>query len=80
VEGAIRPTSEVRIAKRAQALVLMAEGVGSGDIAMLLGIHLRTVFRWKKRFAGVEDPASKLADAPRSGRPRALSRTQTPRA
>jgi len=81
IEEAIRPaTTEVRQAKRAEAVLLMAQGVGSGDIAMVLGVHVRTVFKWKARFAGVEDPVAKLADAPRSGRPPSLSRTQTPRA
>jgi DNA-directed RNA polymerase specialized sigma24 family protein len=46
VEAAIRPAkTEARVLKRAEALLLMAEGVGSGDIAKLLGIHVRTVFR-----------------------------------
>lgn len=81
VEAAIRPgTTEVRRAKRGQALLLMADGVGSDDIAMLLGVHVRTVFEWKKRFAGAEDPVAKLADAPRSGRPPSLSRTRMRRA
>lgn len=78
IEVAVRPaTTEVRISNRAQALLLMAEGVGSGDVAMLLGVHVRTVFRWKKRFVGSDDPVAKLADAPRSGRPPSLSRTPT---
>jgi hypothetical protein len=44
VEAALRPAkTEVRIARRAQALLLMAESVGRGDIAMLVGVHVRTV-------------------------------------
>jgi hypothetical protein len=81
IEAAVRPaTTEVRVAKRAEGLLLMAAGVGSGDIAMLLGVHVRTVFKWKERFADTDDPAQKLEDAPRSGRPVSLSRTPTPRA
>jgi hypothetical protein len=81
VEEALRPaTTEARVLKRGEALLLMAAGVGSGDIAALLGVHVRTVFRWKSRFAGAEDPVAKLADDPRSGRPISLSRTPTPRA
>ena len=81
VEAAIRPAkTEARILKRAEALLLMAEGVGSGDIAMLLGVHVRTVFRWKARFATTEDPAATLTDAPRSGRPPSLSPTLMRRA
>jgi transposase len=75
VEAAVRPAkTEVRLAKRAEGLLLMAAGVGSHDIAMLIGVHVRTVFRWKARFANADDPAQKLADAPRSGRPASLSR------
>jgi len=78
IEAAIRPaTTEVRVAKRAEGLLLMAAGVGSGDIASVLGVHVRTVFKWKARFADVEEPAQKLKDAPRSGRPVSLSRTPT---
>ena len=81
VEAAIRPAkTEVRVAKRAEGLLLMAAGVGSDDIAKVLGVHLRAVFKRKARFAGVDNPAEKLADAPRSGRPPSLSPTRTRRA
>jgi hypothetical protein len=81
VQVAIRPAkTEARVLRRAEALLLMAEGVGAGDIAMLLGVHLRTIFRWRARFASAEDPAARLEDAPRSGRPISLSQTTTPRA
>ena len=81
MEAAIRPgKTELRIARRAQALLLMADGVSTYDTARLLGVHVRTVFEWRERFRNTDDPAAKLADAPRPGRPRALSRTPTPRA
>jgi len=77
----VRPaTTEVRVAKRGEGLLLMAAGVGAGDIAMLLGVHVRTVFRWKARFTDADNPAERLADAPRSGRPASLSRKPTQRA
>src|SRR5450755_923713 len=80
VEAAIRAgKTEVRIARRAQALLLMADGVSANDTAMLVGVHIRTVFEWCERFRDPGDPASKLADAPRSGRPLSLSRKSTPR-
>lgn len=80
VEAALRPaTAEVRVTKRAEGLLLMAAGVGSGDIAMLLGVQVRTVEKWKARFASAKNPAEKLTDAPRSGRPVSLSRTSTRR-
>ena len=80
VEAAIRAgKTELRIARRAQALLLMASGVSTYDTAKLVGVHVRTVFEWRERFRDTEDPASTLADAPRSGRPRSLSRTRTRR-
>jgi hypothetical protein len=67
-----RPTSETRTSRRAQAVLLMADGVPAVDIARTMGLHQRTVFRWRQRFR-VPDPVARLADAPRSGRPRSLS-------
>ncbi len=77
IEAAMRPEkAERRIVTRAQAVLFMADGVPACDIAMVLGVHERTVFKWRKRFE-CEAPALKLADAPRSGRPPSLSRTPT---
>lgn len=79
VEAALRPEkAEQRIVKRGEALLLMAEGVSAPDIAKIVGVHERTVKKWRRRFM-CDAPASKLADAPRSGRPPSLSRTPTPR-
>lgn len=79
VEAELRAgKTELRIARRAQALLLMADGVSTKDTATLVGVHVRTVWEWRERFRDAKDPASKLADAPRSGRPRALSPTPTP--
>jgi Winged helix-turn helix len=73
IEMTMRPEkAERRIVVRAQALLFMADGVPASDIAMVLGVHERTVFRWRKRFA-CDHPEEKLADAPRSGRPPSLS-------
>jgi hypothetical protein len=75
IEAAMRPAkAEQRIVRRAQALLMMADGVPATDIARLLGAHVRTVHGWRRRFDG-ERPGEKLADAPRSGRPPSLSRT-----
>ncbi len=67
---------EKRIFLRGQALLLLAEGVPGCDIAMLLGVHERTVFRWKKRF-DTDSPLKRLSDAPRTGRPPSLSPKKT---
>jgi transposase len=80
VEAALRPaTAEQRIVRRATALLMMADGVPGTDIARLLGLHIRTVQEWRRRF-DAEHPADKLVDAPRPGRPPSLSRTPMPRA
>lgn len=72
------PKTEQRIAVRAQALLMMADGVATADVATVLGVNERTVFRWRRRFACAL-PSEKLADAPRSGRPASLSPTRTRR-
>lgn len=78
IEAAMRPAkAEQRIVRRAQALLMMADGVPATDIAQLLGAHVRTVHRWRRRFDG-DNPVDRLADDPRSGRPPSLSRTPTP--
>lgn len=74
VEAAARPAkAEQRIVRRAQAVLMMADGVPGTDIARLIGVDVATVQKWRRRF-DCENPADKLADAPRSGRPASLSR------
>lgn len=68
-----RGTTPLREARRAQALLLMADGVGPGDIALLVGVHERTVVGWRSHFKKASNPVDELADAPRSGRPPSLS-------
>jgi DNA-directed RNA polymerase specialized sigma24 family protein len=75
VEAVMRPAkAEQRVVRRAQAVLMMADGVPGTDIAALLGVDVATVQKWRRRF-DCESPAAKLADAPRSGRPPSLSRT-----
>ena len=62
-----------RVLVRAQALLLMADGVSPVDVAKLLGLHERSVRRLKQRF-NVNNPLERLMDAPRTGRPPSLSR------
>jgi hypothetical protein len=69
------PSCPQRVAQRAQALLLMADGVPASDIARLLGVNERTVFKWRVRF-GTDRPVSRLTDARRSGRPVSLFRTK----
>lgn len=70
--------TEQRVALRAQALLMMADGVAAADVATVLGVNERTVFRWRRRFACAL-PSERLADAPRSGRPPSLSPTRIQR-
>jgi hypothetical protein len=80
LEAAIRPaTAEKRIVCRAEAALLMADGVSIGDTSKALGVDARTVERWRKRFLEADTIEAALADAPRSGRPRSLSRRSTRR-
>jgi DNA-binding NarL/FixJ family response regulator len=75
LEAALRPaTAQKRVVLRAQAVLLMADGVPAADIARLLGVHEDTIGEWRRRFSH-PNLLEKLSDAPRSGRPRALSRT-----
>ncbi len=67
-------TVERRIALRAEAAILLADGVTGHDTATLLGVDDRTVDEWKARFRG-GNVMAKLADAPRSGRFGASSST-----
>lgn len=67
------PTVERRVLLRGQAVLLLEDGVAAPDVAKLLGIHPRTIFRWKVRF-NCDEPLEKLKDAPRPGRPHSLSR------
>ena len=75
IAASMRPAkAEQRVVRRAQALLMMADGVPGTDIARVLGVHVRTVQEWRRRF-DCEAPVDRLADAPRSGRPPFLSPT-----
>ena len=77
IEAIVRtPSTEQRVAKRGQAVLLFADNVATADVAMLVGINYRTARKWKQRFM-CQSPADNLADAPRSGRPPSLSRAPT---
>lgn len=61
------------VARRAQALLLFADAVPSDDVARLLGVDPRTVFKWKKRFDvpnhAAAASAGDVADIARQGFP-----------
>lgn len=56
---------------RAQALLWFSQGYSIEEIADLLSVHRRTVYRWVHRFVERADGSlsERLADASRSGRP-----------
>ena len=61
-------TAPFRLVQRARAILLAAKGWTNADIARAIGWDIRTVRRWRQRFA--TDPRLKtIDDLPRSGRP-----------
>ena len=81
-----RPTVPILLSAEARAAIAAAMRPAKAeqrvvrrttDIARVLGVHVRTVQDWRRRF-DCEAPVDKLADAPRSGRPPFLSPTPMP--
>lgn len=64
--------AERRLVQRGQALLLLGAGLGNELTAELMGVHVRTVERWRKRFKE-RGSLNALYDAPRPGRPPSLS-------
>ena len=69
LEGVVRRgRSEQRAVVRARIVLLAAVGVSNVGIAEMVGVHVDTVSKWRKRFFG--EGVAGLVDRPRSGRPR----------
>jgi len=66
-----RGTTEQRIAKRAKAVLLRADGIPLLEAARRIGVERNLVRRWCDRYAKQGLPG--LSDRPRPGRPRTLS-------
>ena len=68
-------THDVRVLKRAQALLWLSNGNSAYEVADRLLAAPRTIYRWVERFEARGDLAlvDRLADAPRSGRPDTLA-------
>ncbi len=64
-------THDVRVLKRAQALLWLSDGDNAYEVADRLLAAPRTIYRWVERFEvrGDLPLVDQLADAPRSGRP-----------
>lgn len=72
LEAAILHGPSAKECCRAQALLWLAEGEPVEAIAGLLHVSRQTVYNWMNRFRERDrlDLRDRLADAPRSGRPR----------
>lgn len=68
---------EVRLYRRLEALLLLAEGHSISETARRVRVQRTTVQRWQARYLSDRDLQA-LADRPRHGRPR-LARALTPR-
>jgi transposase len=72
LQAFLRSADQARLFRRAQALLWLAEGDGPAEVAERLGVRRQTLYNWAGRFhdrAGL-GLAERLADGPRSGRPR----------
>lgn len=67
--------AEKRVVLRSEAMLLLASGVGNEQTAELVGVHVRTVERWRRR-ARERGAVAALHDARRPGRPPSLSQAR----
>jgi hypothetical protein len=67
-------TSPVRVARRAQIILLAAQGVPNRQVARRVGIKESYVSLWRRRFAS--EGLAGLEDRPRPGRPRKRAREE----
>lgn len=61
-------TTPQRDARRAEIILLAAEGVPSAQICQLVGMHESNIAKWRRQF--LAERLDGLVDRPRSGRPR----------
>jgi len=62
------------LAQRARIVLLAGQGVANARIAVLVGVSVPTVLKWRGRFARAG--VGGLGDEPRSGRPRRVDRAK----
>lgn len=60
----------LRQGRRAHGVLWLAEGVTVMEVARRLHVSRQTVYVWQARLGWAGDLATRLADRPRSGRPR----------
>jgi transposase len=66
-----RLTTAQALAQRSRIVLLVAEGVRTGEVAERLGVHRNTVAKWRRRFEA--ERLDGLVDEPRPGRPRTVT-------
>jgi len=66
-----RLTSAQALAQRSKIVLLVAEGLRTGEVAARLGVHRNTVAKWRRRFEA--ERLDGLLDEPRPGRPRTVT-------
>ena len=69
-----RPRTEQRLALRSRIVLACAEGRDNDEVAVELGVHAKTVGKWRRRF--LQRRLDGLWDEPRPGVPRSVSDDQ----
>jgi transposase len=65
-----RPRTEQRLATRSRIVLRCAQGLDNDEVAAELGVHAKTVGKWRRRF--LERRLAGLDDEPRPGVPRTI--------
>lgn len=75
VEALITGPQDVRLVRRAYALLWLNNGDTVTTVAARLNVSRQTIYAWVDRFQAraVDGLETRLADAPRSGRPRTVA-------
>ena len=66
-----RWTTAHALAQRSKIVLLVADGLRSGQVAERLGVHRNTVAKWRRRFEA--ERLDGLVDEPRPGQPRTIT-------
>ena len=66
--AALKRVTDARLFQRVQAVLWVAQGDTTSEVAELTGVSGQTLYNWLQRYLACHQVAA-LADAPRSGRP-----------